>query len=302
MQQTRKLIEKLAKSQAPVYIRGESGTGKELAAKQIHHLSARSDSPFIPINCGAISSELMESEFFGHTKGSFTGASKDKKGLFQAAHGGTLFLDEIADLPISMQVKLLRAIQEKAIRPVGSQREEKIDIRLISATHKDLKQLVTDGGFRQDLYYRINVIELPMPPLRQRKDDILLLAKFFLNKLSYNGKNYQLSNEAISNLINYSFPGNVRELENILERAMALCDAQLINAADLSLEKQSNSLQQSANDLSSDPLLVSQGISDEEQVKKALEQTRWNRKAAAELLGLTYRQFRYKLKKLGLDT
>ncbi len=304
MQQTMKLIKKLAKSQAPVYISGESGTGKELAANQIHALSARSDQPFIPVNCGAIPSELMESEFFGHTKGSFTGANTDKQGLFQAADGGTLFLDEVADLPLSMQVKLLRAIQEKSIRPVGAQKEEKINTRIISATHKDLKHQVTNGKFRQDLYYRINVIELPMPTLRERHSDIILLAEFFLDKLLLDN-NYILSNEAKESLGNYFFPGNVRELENILERATTLCENNIIMPKDLSLSTRNK---QSKNE---DILYTEENISlkpskasplkDREHLLSALEETRWNRKAAAELLGVTYRQFRYSLKKLGLD-
>lgn len=304
MQNTRRLIEKLAKSQAPVYISGESGTGKELAAKQIHFLSSRSDKPFVPVNCGAIPSELMESEFFGHTKGSFTGASKDKEGLFQAAHGGTLFLDEVADLPLSMQVKLLRAIQEKAVRPVGAPKEEKINVRVISATHKDLKQLVSDGSFRQDLYYRINVIELPMPPLRERIDDIIFLADFFLEKLSGSENQYTLSPEVIKQLKDYPFPGNVRELENILERSVALCDDYLISENDLLLPiitenettaTTSKSLTETEKGKFSAPL------NDDTQILEALEKTRWNRKAAAEILGVSYRQLRYKLKKLGLN-
>ncbi len=303
MKETRKLIKKLAQSQAPVYIRGESGTGKELAAQQIHNLSSRSDNPFIAINCGAIPSELMESEFFGHTKGSFTGANKDKQGLFQAATSGTLFLDEVADLPLAMQVKLLRAIQEKAVRPIGSQTEEKIDVRIISATHQDLKQLVHDGSFRQDLYYRINVIELPMPTLRNRTDDIQLLADFFLKKLSPEESDYHLSTEATDTLKSYAFPGNVRELENILERAVALCDNQLIEANDLSLQESISQISSEAHEAFSvpPPSLSSQPLGDEQQIRHALEETRWNRKAAAELLGVTYRQFRYKLKKMGLD-
>lgn len=300
MQETNKMIVKLAKSQAPVYISGESGTGKELAAKQIHQISSRSDKPFIPVNCGAIPSELMESEFFGHTKGSFTGANKDTQGLFQAASGGTLFLDEVADLPLSMQVKLLRAIQEKAVRSVGSQKEEKIDVRIISATHKNLKQLVADGDFREDLYYRINVIELIMPPLRKRCDDIMLLSEFFLDKLSYD-EDYQLSTEATDMLKGYSFPGNVRELENILERAVTLCDEAIIQAHDLSLQEAVQ--KPPGNNEVPAPVLkaAASPLKDEQQIKQALEDTHWNRKAAAELLGVTYRQFRYSLKKLGLD-
>ena len=302
MRKTQKLIEKLAKSQAPVYIRGESGTGKELAARQIHNLSSRSDNSFIPVNCGAIPSELMESEFFGHTKGSFTGANKDKQGLFQAANGGSLFLDEVADLPLSMQVKLLRAIQEKAIRPVGSQKEEKIDVRIISATHQDLKQLVTDGKFRQDLYYRINVIELPMPNLQDRNEDITLMAQFFLDKLSSGQRKYELSEEANSSLRSYTFPGNVRELENILERAVALCDDTLINREDLLLPEKIETRTDKQNvQAVEETTLYSSPLSNDQHLLDALEKTRWNRKAAAELLGVTYRQLRYKLKKMGLD-
>lgn len=300
MQQTKKLIDKLAKSQAPVFISGESGTGKELAAKQIHKLSSRSDSPFIPVNCGAIPTELMESEFFGHTKGSFTGAYKDKKGLFQTADGGTLFLDEVADLPLSMQVKLLRAIQEKAIRSVGSPHEEKINIRLISATHRNLQQLVANGEFRQDLYYRINVIELEMPPLRERKDDIVSLTTFFLGKLSDQQIQYQLSKEAIQLLNNYTFPGNVRELENILERAVVLCDDALIQASDLSLQDSIVPTPSAITTSETKTSLISP-LKDEQQIRQALEKTHWNRKSAAELLGVTYRQFRYSLKKMGLE-
>ena len=300
------LIEKLAKSQAPVYISGESGTGKELAAQQIHNLSSRSDKPFIPVNCGAIPLELMESEFFGHTKGSFTGASKDKQGLFQAANGGTLFLDEVADLPLSMQVKLLRAIQEKAIRSIGEQKEQKIDVRIISATHKNLKQLVDSGEFRQDLYYRINVIELSMPPLRERLEDIPLLSDFFLTKLSGETHQYHLSDKAMEILRQYNFPGNVRELENILERAITLCDDDIIHDTDFLLqETASDNIQEPEPD--SDPGIdysshaIANPLQDEVKIKQALEKTKWNRKAAAELLGVTYRQFRYKLKKLGID-
>ena len=302
MQRTNQLITKLAKSQAPVYISGESGTGKELAAKQIHDFSSRCDSAFIPVNCGAIPTELMESEFFGHTRGSFTGAHKDKKGLFQTAHDGTLFLDEIADLPLSMQVKLLRAIQEKAIRPVGSPQEEKINVRLISATHKNLKQLVSDGNFRQDLYYRINVIELEMPPLRERLNDIVPLTDFFLAGLSDQTMQYKLSADAITMLQQYSFPGNVRELENILERAVALCDDALIQANDLSLQHENETSFKSPMLAPSAPLIpTSSPLKDEQQIRQALEKTHWNRKAAAELLGVTYRQFRYSLKKMGLE-
>ncbi len=314
MQETRQLIEKLSKSQAPVYISGESGTGKELAARQIHNLSSRSDKPFIPVNCGAIPAELMESEFFGHQKGSFTGAIKDKRGLFQAAHGGTLFLDEVADLPLGMQVKLLRAIQEKAVRPVGSHQEEKIDVRLISATHKNLFKLVDEGHFRQDLFYRINVIELTMPPLRARGEDISLLAEYFLAQYPFNAamQKMTLSADALAALNSYPFPGNVRELENILERAVALCDGSCLYGKDLSLPEAAETVNTGlfAPDSTSDASIAQienpqaryqSPLKDEQQLLNALEQTRWNRKAAAELLGVTYRQFRYSLKKLGLE-
>lgn len=299
--QTKKLIHKLAKSQAPVYISGESGTGKELAANQIHTFSSRSDNPFIPVNCGAIPSELMESEFFGHIKGSFTGASKDKQGLFQAANRGTIFLDEVADLPLSMQVKLLRAIQEKAIRPVGAQKEEKTNVRIISATHKNLKQLVADGEFRQDLYYRINVIELPMPPLRERIGDIAILSEFFLDKLSNKSEHYTLSQEAKYALDTYRFPGNVRELENILERSVALCDDNVITTSDLSLPESEPYKAPKIEPTQNSQTMYTSPLKNKQQILEALEKTRWNRKAAAELLGVTYRQLRYSLKKFDLD-
>jgi len=231
----RKTISKLARSQAPVFINGESGTGKELVARLIHEQSARAENAFVPVNCGAIPSELMESEFFGHTKGSFTGAVDDKIGLFQAAHGGTLLLDEVAELPLHMQVKLLRAIQEKAVRPVGAQSEMPVDVRVLSASHKDLNHLVQQGEFRQDLFYRINVIELRVPSLRERIDDIPLLAESLLLRL---GKSHQivqprLAKDSLDSLKCYSFPGNVRELENILERSLTLCENSVICASDL---------------------------------------------------------------------
>jgi two-component system response regulator PilR (NtrC family) len=232
--QARATIAKLARSQAPVYISGESGSGKELGARLIHELSPRAAGPFVPVNCGAIPAELLESEFFGHKKGSFTGAGADKIGLFQAANGGTLLLDEVAELPMPMQVKLLRAIQEKAIRPIGANAEQSVDVRIISATHKNLHALVERGTFRQDLYYRINVIELPMPPLRERREDIPMLSKHILAKLDPDGR-ATLSPEASAALLGYAFPGNIRELENILERALALCDGDIITADDLHL-------------------------------------------------------------------
>ena len=236
--QLKTTIQKLARSQAPVFLWGESGTGKEVVAKLIHDLSPRCSANFVPVNCGAIPSELMESEFFGHKKGSFTGATADKEGLFQQANGGTLFLDEVADLPISMQVKLLRAIQEKKIRPIGSTQEIAVDVRLLSATHKNLAKLVETGEFRQDLYYRINVIEVKLPSLNERRDDILLLANHFIALIAEDWGLSQpptLSNEAAVQLANHHFAGNVRELRNILERAITLADDNVIKAHHLNL-------------------------------------------------------------------
>ena len=299
MQKIRGTIAKLARSQAPVYISGESGTGKELVARLIHNKGPRSDHPFVPVNCGAIPSELMESEFFGHKKGSFTGAISDKKGLFQAANGGTLFLDEIAELPIAMQVKLLRAIQEKAVRPVGVDTEISIDVRILSATHKNLEQLVSDGHFRQDLYYRINVIQLDVPPLRNRLEDIKLLAEFSLGKIANTHKIDipEISEDAISALQRYSFPGNVRELENILERATTLCEGSTIHANDLNLPEEGSSPERKEIPLLDD-LLENQ---EKDAIIQALEKTRYNKTAAAKLLGISFRALRYRLKKLGID-
>lgn len=313
MQRLRQKISKLARSQAPVYISGESGTGKELVARQIHQQSNRASQPFIPVNCGAIPSELMESEFFGHRKGSFTGASDHKVGLFQAAHGGTLFLDEVADLPLQMQVKLLRAIQEKSIRPVGSQNEQAVDIRLLSATHKDLAKEVAAGNFRQDLYYRLNVIELQVPPLRQRNQDIALLSNVFLQRLNQDGAKVSLSPAALEKLQSYAFPGNVRELENLLERAYTLCENHCIDAHDLILQPatqpqtgQDNHEAIQTQTASQIPVEVADLEGHLEQIERqiinqTLEQTRWNRTAAAEKLGLSLRSLRYRLKKLGID-
>lgn len=313
MQRLRQKISKLARSQAPVYISGESGTGKELVARQIHQQSNRASQPFIPVNCGAIPSELMESEFFGHRKGSFTGASDHKVGLFQAAHGGTLFLDEVADLPLQMQVKLLRAIQEKSIRPVGSQNEQAVDIRLLSATHKDLAKEVAAGNFRQDLYYRLNVIELQVPPLRQRNQDIALLSNVFLQRLNQDGPKVSLSPAALEKLQSYAFPGNVRELENLLERAYTLCENHCIDAHDLILQpatqqqtEQDNHEAAQMQTASQIPVEVADLEGHLEQIERqiinqTLEQTRWNRTAAAEKLGLSLRSLRYRLKKLGID-
>ncbi len=314
MQSVRATIAKLARSQAPVYISGESGTGKELAARLIHAQGPRAEAPFVPVNCGAIPTELMESELFGHKKGSFTGAISDKEGLFQAASGGTLFLDEVADLPLHMQVKLLRAIQEKSVRPVGAQQETHIDVRILSATHKDLAALVREGRFREDLYYRINVIELRLPALRERPEDIDQLVKRVLQRLAdtWNCPLPRLEPDALQALQCYPFPGNVRELENILERAMTLCEDNTIREADLRLPaprpaptaaeslRGSQALPGDAptGPQPLDPLL---DAIEKEAILKALEQTRYNKTAAAKLLGITFRVLRYRLQKLGLD-
>jgi two-component system response regulator PilR (NtrC family) len=309
MQLLARKIKKLAISQAPVFIQGESGTGKELAARQIHTLGPRSTGEFIPVNCGAIPSELMESEFFGHKKGSFTGANEDKQGFFQAANGGTLFLDEVADLPLTMQVKLLRAIQEKKVRPIGSQNEIDVDVRILSATHKNLETMVDAGDFRQDLFYRINVISLNIPALRQRIEDIPLLCDSILKRIAdnYELPAAKLDSKAKKALKLYSFPGNVRELENILERAFAMCEDDVITEEDLNLVETSN---QSVTPLQSSNLSQRpEGVSLEDYlmdiernvVEQALEETRWNRTAAAKKLGITFRALRYRLKKLGLD-
>jgi two-component system response regulator PilR (NtrC family) len=314
----RQLIERLARSQAPVHIHGESGTGKELVARLIHDQSPRAAAPFVPVNCGAIPSELMESEFFGHLKGSFTGAMRDKGGLFQAAEGGTLFLDEIADLPLHMQVKLLRAIQERAIRPVGAEAEIHVNVRLISATHKNLVDLVAKGAFRQDLYYRVNVIEVRTPPLRSRGADIPMLADHMLVRLCKTtgvAKVPKLDEGAQRLLLSYEFPGNVRELENMLERALTLSDGNVISADDLQLR---NIVPVSdARTAAADPHVTTSvpaaagnatsGLDDRveelerQAIRDALEKTRYNKTKAAALLGLTFRQLRYKVKKLNLE-
>lgn len=305
MRDIRAKIDKLARSQAPVFISGESGSGKELVATLIHQQSPRCDRPFIAINCGAIPHELMESEFFGHRKGSFTGAVSDKKGFFQAAEGGTLFLDEIGDLPQSLQVKLLRAIQEKKIRPVGEQQEVPVDIRLLSATHRDLGDMVKRGEFRQDLYYRINVIDLHIPPLRERIQDLPDLTRHILGKLALGGEHDlpRLSPRALDALRHYDFPGNVRELENILERALALYDGKTIEPDDLNLPARQLP---PASSHDYDPALgaLEDYLEDIERkaITAALEENRWNKTAAAKQLGLTFRSFRYRLKKLNLDS
>ncbi len=309
IQKLNTLIKKLARSQAAVYISGESGSGKELVARQIHALSPRHNGPFVPVNCGAIPTELMESEFFGHKKGSFTGAVEDKIGLFQAAHSGTLFLDEVADLPLAMQVKLLRAIQEKKIRPVGSQKEMPVDVRLLSATHKNLYDLVQQEHFRQDLYYRINVIQLDVPPLRERTEDIPNLAKSILEKLCRNWEipTITLLPDTIKKLQAYGFPGNVRELENILERALTLCDSEQITADQLHLPdhiSSSQALDQPTSQTAGfdGSTSLEEHLNDIEKtiILDTLEKNRWNRTQAAKHLGMTMRSLRYRLEKLGI--
>jgi two-component system response regulator PilR (NtrC family) len=303
----RETIIRVARSQAPVFINGESGTGKELVARLIHNSGSRANGPFIAINCGAIPAELMESEFFGHKKGSFTGASNDKAGLFEAANGGTLFLDEIADLPLSMQVKLLRAIQEKAVRRIGDNEEINTDIRLLSATHKNLGIEVEEEKFRQDLFYRINVIQIDVPNLRNRAEDIPLLCSHIIKRLSQEWDLSMpiLSEDAIDALHAYSFPGNVRELENILERALTLSDGKKITSQDLQLP----AAIQSQKTTTVEKISIDQIDSIEEYleeiekdlINQALERTRWNKTKAADLLGVSFRQLRYKLKRLNID-
>jgi len=301
------LIAKIARSQAPVHIAGESGTGKELVARMIHMQGSRAEAAFVPVNCGAIPAELMESEFFGHKKGAFTSAIADKPGLFVSAEGGTLFLDEVADLPLNLQVKLLRAIQERRVRPVGADVEQDVDVRIMSATHKDLAGLTRQGLFREDLFYRLNVIELRLPPLRERGGDISLLSQHILAK---NGESAQLSDAAVSALENYPFPGNVRELENILERAAILCEGDAIELEDLRLDPLAGGgLTMTPSEMASEAEL-SGGDSDlrgevedleRHRITAALEKTRYNKTAAAKLLGLSFRQLRYRLQKLEIE-
>jgi len=315
----REMIDKVSRSQAPVHICGESGTGKELVAKLIHQQGPRAARPFVPVNCGAIPTELMESEFFGHKKGSFTGAVADKEGLFTTAEGGTLFLDEIADLSLPMQVKLLRVIQERSVRPVGETREIPVDVRILSATHKDLANEVAQGRFREDLYYRINVIELMVPPLRVRGDDILLLADSIADRLAHNMdmRPPELSEDARAALMAYRFPGNVRELENILERAITMCAGGKIRGSDLHLRAEAGSGAPPEDPPQTDPQILphdaTQDLSQDETLEgkmedmereaitRALEQTRYNKTAAAKLLGISFRALRYRIKKLGME-
>ena len=308
MNQLRATINKLARSQAPVYIHGESGSGKELVAREIHDMGPRADRPFIAVNCGAIPTELMESEFFGHKKGSFTGATTDKEGLFMAAQGGTLLLDEVADLPQAMQVKLLRAIQERAVKPIGEHQERSVDVRILCATHKNLAEEVQAGRFRQDLYYRLNVIQLDVPPLRDRTEDIPALAEFFLERIAsqWQSTALKLSENAQKKLTTYRFPGNVRELENILERSATLCENATLHADDISLPKAATAEKQASEhqpETPDDTGTLKQNLAEQEKnaILEALESTRWNKTAAAKQLGYTLRQLRYRLKKLDLE-
>ncbi|MEW6313958.1 MAG: sigma-54 dependent transcriptional regulator [Pseudomonadota bacterium] len=296
----RERIDKLARSEAPVYISGESGSGKELAARLIHEKSVRGEKLFVPVNCGAIPENLVESEFFGYKKGAFTGADHDRDGFFQAAHGGTLFLDEVADLPLQMQVRLLRAIQEKKVRKVGATQEDPVDVRIISATHQNLADCVEQGKFRQDLYYRLNVIDLKMPPLREMREDIPLLVQALLVRLARGAPPRTLDDDALRALMQYDFPGNVRELENVLERATALASGSNIGVADLQLTPPGFMVQNGAID---DKLPLPEYLDGLEKraILEALEKTRYNRTAAAKLLGITFRALRYRMERLGIN-
>jgi two-component system, NtrC family, response regulator PilR len=299
MQKVRELIKRVARSEAPVHISGESGSGKELAARLIVQSGVRHDQPFIAVNCGAIPGNLMENEFFGYKKGAFTGADKDRDGFFQAAHGGTLFLDEVADLPLPMQVKLLRAIQEKHVRKIGATSEEPVDVRIISATHHDLAERVRQGGFRQDLYYRLSVIPIQMPALRESREDIPEIAGRILDRLR-GQSDVRFSGDALKALQGYSFPGNVRELENIIERSLAMCPGGMIEAQDLLLVPVEHDQPDSASLSSKYPLPKYLDQVEKQALLEALEQTRFNRTAAAKLLGLTFRTMRYRMERLGI--
>ncbi len=304
IQRVRQTITKLARSQAPVLISGDSGTGKELAARLIHDLGPRAEQPFVAVNCGAIPSELMESEFFGHIKGSFTGADADKEGLFQAAQGGTLFLDEVADLPLPMQVKLLRVIQEKTVRPIGGRSETRIDVRILSASHKALKPLVEAGDFRNDLYYRLNVIELHMPSLNERRSDIRILAEHFLESIGeqWGEPPRNLGKDAINALTEHNFSGNVRELVNILQRAVTLCEGDEITREDLSLDAESMPAEGSFGERPDDRSLDDYIEEVEKRIlENALREARYNKTEAARQLGITFRSLRYKLKKYDIE-
>ena len=302
IQQVRAMIDKLARSQAPVYITGESGSGKELAARLIHAGGARRDRPIVPVNCGAIPENLMESEFFGYRKGAFTGAEADREGFFHAANGGTLFLDEVADLPLAMQVKLLRAIQEKRVRKVGATTEDQVDVRIICATHQNLAALVEAGKFRQDLYYRLAVIELRMPPLRECREDIPVLAEAILARLGEEGgaARSRLAEPALDALLEYNFPGNARELENVLERAIALSGSAEIQPDDLQLAPPA-AVEEPRAPNAKWPLQEYLDRLEREAILEALDKTRFNRTAAAKLLGITFRALRYRMERLGIQ-
>jgi len=309
MQALKETIQKVARTQAPVFVFGESGTGKELVARLIHHQSSRSGQPFMPVNCGAIPKDLMESEFFGHKRGSFTGANNDKEGFFQAANGGTLFLDEVAELPLEMQAKLLRVIQEKAVRSVGSEHEAAIDVRILSASHRDLNQMVKDGEFRQDLFFRLNVIQISVPHLRERQDDIPMLANHFIRKYSeeWGMPEIALSSEALQVLCQYAFPGNVRELENILQRAVTMSEGDVIEPTDLHLPSSSPidvpimATELPETRIETNNLEAYLENIERTAITQALEATRWNKTAAAEKLGISFRALRYRCKKLNID-
>jgi two-component system response regulator PilR (NtrC family) len=299
MQKARDLIARVARSQAPVHISGESGSGKELAARLIVQSGARRDQPFIAVNCGAIPGNLMENEFFGYKKGAFTGADKDRDGFFQAAHGGTLFLDEVADLPLPMQVKLLRAIQEKLVRKLGATHEEAVDVRIISATHQDLIDCVRQGQFRQDLYYRLSVIPIQMPALRELREDIPAIAQKILERLR-NDSDVHFSADALRALQAYSFPGNVRELENVIERALTMCSGGVIEKQDLLLVPVEHGRSDNQSLSSKYPLPDYLDRVEKQALLEALQQTGFNRTAAAKLLGLTFRTMRYRMERLGI--
>ncbi len=303
MQKLRAMIARVARSQAPVHITGESGTGKELVARLIHESGPRKDAPFVPVSCGAIPSELMESELFGHRRGSFTGAVADKLGLVQAAEGGTLFLDEVADLPFVLQVKLLRLIQEKTARPVGDQREQPVDVRILSATHRDLGELVAAGRFREDLYYRINVIEMRVPALRERLADVPALAASITERFAarLGMATPVISDEALELLETHEYAGNVRELENVIERALTLCDGGTIRPEDVELRVSPSVGEDTVPPHR--PGTLPQALEDVERgrIMKALEEARFNKTAAARILGISFRALRYRIKKLGME-
>jgi two-component system, NtrC family, response regulator PilR len=321
MQQVRSLVQRVARSMAPVLVRGESGTGKELVARAIHAVSPRGALPFVAVNCGAIPEALLEAEFFGYRKGAFTGAAEDREGFFQAAQGGTLFLDEIGDLPLQMQSKLLRVIQERAVRPIGAVAEAPVNVRIVSATHKDLGAEVQGGRFRQDLYYRLNVICITVPPLREHMADLPGICAAVLRRIAHDAgvsPRPQLSDDAMQQLMRYSFPGNVRELENLLHRALALATSPLITRTDLGLPDEllvadaaaevpplavatsaPNPPRAAGAALPTD-LAAHLDATEKSILELALERHRYNRTAAGASLGLSLRQMRYRMARLGV--